>query len=84
VLAAALLAGAEFGYARLRQVDLWPLQLIASSLWRVEVEQAASTSENYLALGCLGLLLLGLLVEVLSLWRKRGPAVEETPGDGHE
>jgi len=83
-LAAALLAGTEFGYAHLREADLWPLQLIASSLWRVVEQQAASASENHLALGCLGLLLMGLLVEVWSLWRKRGPVVEEAPGDGHE
>jgi F0F1-type ATP synthase assembly protein I len=83
-LAAALLAGTEFGYAHLRQVDLWPLQLIVSTLWRVFEQQAASTSENHLALGCLGLLLMGLMVEVLSLLRKRRPVVEESPGDGDE
>jgi hypothetical protein len=83
-LAAALLAGAEFGYAHLRQVNLWPLQLIASSLWSVVEQQAVSAREDSLALGCLGVLLMGLLVEVVSLWRKRGPEVEETSGDAHE
>jgi hypothetical protein len=84
VLAAALLAGTEFGYAQLRQAHLWPLQLIASSLWRVVEQEAASASENHLALGCLGLLLIGLLAEILSLWRTGGPAVQETSGDDRE
>ena len=66
------------------KAHLWPLQLIASSLWRVVEQQAESASGNHVALGCLGILIIGLLAEILSFWRRGGPAVQETSGDDHE
>jgi hypothetical protein len=60
------------------------MQLIASILWRAVEQQAASTLGNHLALGCLALLLIGLLAEILRLRGKGGPALQETSGDNHE
>jgi hypothetical protein len=60
------------------------MQLIASFLWRAVEQQAASALGNHLALGCLVLLLIGLLAEILRFWGNGGPAIQETSGDNHE
>ena len=77
LLAAALLASVEFGYAHLHELALWPMQLIASSLWRLFGEQAGGTTSCAAAwLPPVAVLLAGLAAEVL--------AVRKREGDDHE
>ena len=78
LLAAALLASIEFGYAHLQQLALWPVQLIASSLWRLFGDQASGGTSCAAAwLPPAALLLAGLAAEVLAVRLRR-------EGDGHE
>jgi hypothetical protein len=86
MMAAALLASLEFGYAHLRQVGLWPLELIASSIWRLLQEHlTAAGPGNKLWVMPLGVVMAGLLVEVVGIWRERRQSWRETAdGDDHE
>jgi len=85
-LAAALLAGLELGYAHLRQLDLWPLELIASSLWRLLGQRlAAAGAGGHLWMAPVGVLIAGLAVEAVAAWRDRRQSWQESRGDNdHE
>jgi hypothetical protein len=85
VLAAALLASAEFGYAHLQQLAFWPVQLIASSLWRLAGAQAGAADSAAIWGAPAGLILAGLVAELLVIWSRRRTSVHEaSEGDRHE
>lgn len=77
LLAAALLASVQFGYAHLQQLAFWPVQLIASSLWRlIGVQGGGPTGCAAAWIPPAALLLAGAVAEVL--------AVRYREGDDHE
>jgi len=86
VLAAALLAGLELGYAHLRQLDLWPLELIASSLWQLLGQRLTAAGDGgHLWMIPVGVLIAGLSVEAVAVWRERRQSWRENGGDNdHE
>jgi hypothetical protein len=86
LLAAALLASVEFSYAHLPQVGFWPLQLIASSLWRLAGAQAGpADSAPAVWAPAAALILAGLLAELSAAWIGRRLSWRESlEGDDHE
>jgi hypothetical protein len=85
VLGAALLASAEFGYAHLQQLAFWPVQLIASSLWRLAGAQTGAADSVASWAAPVGLILAGLVAELVVIWtRRRTPIGEGAQGDDHE
>src|SRR5579859_966958 len=85
LLAAALLASMEYSYAHLQQVGFWPVQLIASSLWRLAGAQAAAADSGARWASTGGLILAGLLAELVVIWsRRRTSTGEVSQGEDHE
>lgn len=83
-LGAALLASGEFGYAHLRQLGFWPLEVIVPSLWRVVVAYfGASWSSGTFWLAPLALGVAALLASSIVAWRRRRAAADRKGGNHH-
>jgi len=83
LLAAASLASLELIYAHLQQMGLWPLELLASSLWRFLGAHAGATEATVWS-GAAAVILVGLLAEILA-WTARRPSLRRAPeGDDYE
>jgi hypothetical protein len=83
LVAAASLASLELIYGHLQQMGLWPLELIASSLWRFLGAHAGATEATVWG-GPAALILVGLLAEILA-WTARRPSLRRaSEGDDHE
>jgi hypothetical protein len=86
LLAAALLASVESSYAHLQQMGFWPVQLIASSLWRLAGAHAGA-ADSAVAVWALpaALIVAGLLAEIRAARSRRRPSWRESAaGDDHE
>lgn len=87
LLAAALPASLEFSYAHLQHLGLWPLQLIASSLWRLLGANGTDSAAAAWAPAA-ALVLIGLVAEALAVWTGRRSWREnrtaQEGGDDHE
>ena len=84
VLGAALLASGEFSYAHLRQVVLWPLEIVSSALWRMLAARLeASCLQGSFWLAPLGLAAVALLAGALSRRRRRRTAADAEGGPHH-
>ena len=82
VLGLALLAGGEFSYAHLRRLGLWPLELMARSMWRLASVAAGTTfPAGALWIGAVAFIV--LLGWGLVTWkdRRRASTVGPTGGD---
>jgi hypothetical protein len=71
LLGGALLASVEYCYAHLQQVGFWPVELIASSAWRVAEAHAGSTDSAALWVAPVALIATGMAAEVTAVWSRR-------------
>lgn len=84
VLGVALLAGGEFSYAHLRRVGLWPLELLARSVWRlVSMLAAAVFPGGTLWAAPLVTVLIALGLWGIVAWRGQRRAAAPTPEGRH-
>ncbi len=86
VVGLALLAGGEFSYAHLRQLGLWPLELLARSAWRlISMRAAAVFPGNSLWAAPLVTILIAVLLWGIAAWRGQRDAAAPAPeGRRHE
>ena len=86
LLGVALLAGGEFSYAHLRHLGLWPLELMARSVWRlISMLSAAVFPGNSLWAVPLVTILIALLLWAIAAWRgQRRAAAPATERRHHE
>jgi hypothetical protein len=84
MLGVALLAGGEFSYAHLRQLGLWPLELMARSAWRlVSMLAAAVFPGGSLWAAPLVTILIALLLWGISAWHGQHRAAAPAPEGRH-
>jgi hypothetical protein len=84
MLGLALLAGGEFSYAHLRHLGLWPLELLARSMWRLAGLLASAVFPNGALWVAPVVLALGaLLAWGIAAWRGQPRTATPAPEGRH-